>query len=134
MAEDEGSIRRDPTLAVLFVEHLKDEILARKYDRPVPVKWVNTDDPRSEQEKMAARKTMRRKEMVWAILTADERHDPEYQRDAVKEMARHFVEMNHKFGLTSFHFDTGTRWFEVVEDETRVKMRVVVFKPIKNIT
>lgn len=107
----------------MFVEYFKDAILAAHHPFPVSVKWTVR---RSEEERRALR-AKRIKSCVWAVLSGPDRHDTNFQREALQGMAAEWVSKFTYQGEMEFLFDVDCAWFEVLDDlkaET-VKLQVV---------
>jgi hypothetical protein len=116
------------TLAVLFVEYLKDAVVECNHSFPVSIKWV----VRTEEERQALRAKPRVKPVAWAVLSGTGRCEADVHRWAVQQMAMVWAR---RFACPEgivMDFDVDASWFEVVDaphDET-VTLRVIQRKDL----
>jgi hypothetical protein len=109
-------IRPNRTLAVLFVEYLKEALATCNYSFPVSVNWTHTpvDHTRPLEEYMSC------------TLDGPDRHDPATHREGVRRMAELEAEgLTDEFDSREFTFNFAADWFQVVEDATTVTLRIV---------
>jgi hypothetical protein len=102
------------TLAVLYVEYLKEAVTACAYSFPVSIKW-------------ATRETFDQsptKRLLWLYTTSTDRHDPLYQRESLRVLAAKQASMLSGCTKVLIRFAVDCRWFVVTEDESETRFEI----------